>query len=78
VIAYYFGLRLVGRYLSWRGARQALDRTAWRPRPEAALAELRALATVPRASRALRVEAIAVSLNLPRLAAFFDRATATG
>jgi Mitochondrial K+-H+ exchange-related len=76
IVAYYFGLRLVGHYLSWRGARQGVDRTAWRPQPEDALAELRTLATVPRDSRASRVEAIAASLNLPRLAAFFDR-TAT-
>src|SRR5439155_22007822 len=78
LVAYYFGLRLVGHYLSWRGARHGLDRTVWRPQAIAELAELRTLASAPRASRASRVEAIASSLNIPRLAAFFDRATATG
>lgn len=73
VLAYYFGLRLAAHVLSWRGARQGLDRVEWRARPESALAELGALARLPRDSRAARVEAIASALKLPRLAAFFDR-----
>ena len=78
VVAYYFGLRVVGHFLSWRGARQGLVRIAWRPAPEPALAELAALTGEPRESRASRVEAIASRLNLPRLAAFFDRAAVPG
>lgn len=73
VLAYYFAFRVVGHYLSWRGARQALDGTRWRQRPEEALAELGRLASQPRDARSARVHAIAASLNLPRLAAFFDR-----
>ena len=65
--------RVVGHYLSWRGARQALDAITWTNRPEPALAELGRLAALPRDARASRVEAIADALNLPRLAAFFDR-----
>ena len=78
VLAYYFGLRFVGHVLSWRGARRGLDGVTWRPRPEPALAELAALVDEPRESRATRVEAIADRLNLPRLAAFFDRAAVSG
>ena len=74
VLAYYFAFRLVGHYLSWRGARQALERTTWSFRAEPALSELGQLAALPRHARASRVEAIAAGLNLPRLAAFFDRA----
>jgi hypothetical protein len=73
ILAYYFAFRVVGHFLSWRGARQAMDFTSWEQRPEPALAELGRLASVPRAARADRVEAIAARLNLPRLAAFFDR-----
>ncbi len=29
LIAYYFGFRVIGHYLSWRGARQALDTVTW-------------------------------------------------
>lgn len=74
VIAYYFGLRVVVHYLSWRGARQGLDRTIWSARAEPALAELGRLVDVPHHARASHVEAIATDLNLPRLAAFFERA----
>jgi len=73
ILAYYFAFRVVGHYLSWRGARQAIDATAWRLTPEPALAELGGLAHMARAARAPRVAAIAAELNLPRLAAFFDR-----
>jgi len=74
LVAYYFGIRMVGHYLSWRGARHGLDRLQWVSQAEPALAELGALADVPRATRAPRVAAIADALQLPRLAAYFDRA----
>src|SRR5262249_11072422 len=70
--AYYFGLRVVGHFLPSRGAGQGLS-SQWAPHREPALAELASLAAEPRATRASRLEAIAASLNLPRLAAFFDR-----
>jgi len=76
LIAYYFAFRVVGHYFSWRGARQALEATRWRLRTEPALVELGRLAHLPRADRASRVVAIAEDLNLPRLAAFFDRTAA--
>ena len=74
VFAYYFGFRMIGHYLSWRGARQAIAATRWGTRAEPALDELAALAGEPRDVRASRVAAIAAALKLPRLAAFFDRA----
>ena len=73
ILAYYFGVRALGHYLSWRGAGQAIDRTVWQGRPEPALAELGTLVNEPRDTRAPRVAEIAASLNLPRLAVFFDR-----
>jgi len=73
LIGYYFAFRVVGHYLSWRGAGQALDRIAWRLSAEPALAELGGLAHLPRETRGERVAALATDLRLPRLAAFFDR-----
>ncbi len=73
VLAYYFAFRVVGHYLSWRGAQQALERITWSLHREPALAELGQLAALPRDARASRVEAIARGMNLPRLAAFFER-----
>ena len=54
LIGYYFAVRVIGHYLSWRGARQALDRTSWRARAEPALTELGRLAHLPRDERASR------------------------
>ena len=76
VIAYYFAFRVVGHSFSWRGARQALQVTRWHLRSEPALVELGQLAHLPRDTRAPRLHAIATDLNLPRLAAFFDRMAA--
>lgn len=73
VIGYYFAFRVVGHFLSWRGARQGLDRIAWRGTAEPALTALGALAQLPRDERAERVASIAHGLHVPRLAAFFDR-----
>ena len=50
-IGYYFAFRVVGHYLSWRGARQALDRISWRPAPEPALAELGCACRAARATQ---------------------------
>jgi Mitochondrial K+-H+ exchange-related len=73
VFAYYFGVRLVGHYLSWRGAGRGLDAVRWQTTAEPALAELGRLVDLPREARAPRVAAIAQALHLPRLTAFFDR-----
>ena len=73
LIAYYFAFRVVGHLQSWRGARQGMDRITWAVESDAALTELAALVNEPREARARRVEAIARQLNLPHLAAFFDR-----
>jgi hypothetical protein len=73
LIAYYFAFRVVGHLQSWRGARQGMDRIEWTFAPDDGLAELAGLVNEPREARAPRVGAIAERLNLPHLAAFFDR-----
>jgi len=78
LLAYYFAVRLVGHYLSWRGARCALDDTTWDARGEPALGDLASLASAEPAARAPDVEAIARALNLPQLPAFFERAATPG
>ena len=76
VIAYYLGFRLVGHWLSWRGARHAEMCVKWTLEPDGSLAELASLVNIPRAVRAPRVDAIAARLNLHRLSAFFERVAA--
>jgi hypothetical protein len=73
LIGYYFVYRAIGHFLSWRGARQALEHIAWTLRSEDTLTELGELAPQPRAERAGRVAVLAARLQLPRLVAFFDR-----
>jgi hypothetical protein len=78
LIGYYFAFRVIGHFLSWRGARRALDRVSWRPRAEPALSELTRLALVSRTDRAAELDRIAAHLQLPHLHGFFDRAAEAG
>lgn len=73
VIAYYLAFRLVGHYLSMRGARQGLDVVQWALSPSAALAELRQAVTMDPDQRVARVSDIAARLHLERLVTFFQR-----
>jgi Mitochondrial K+-H+ exchange-related len=73
VIAYYFAFRLVGHFLSMRGARQALERIEWRMRPSEALTRLRTLIEADGTERRAEVEHIAAELQLEHLTRFFDR-----
>jgi hypothetical protein len=73
VVAYYFAFRMVGHYLSMRGARQALKRVQWETRPSPPLAELRYAIDLEPSVREARVTDIAAELRLERLATFFNR-----
>lgn len=73
VVAYYFGFRVVGHYLSLRGARQGLDCVQWRFESSAPLAELRRASTLPADVREEHVRAVASRLRLEHLTAFFER-----
>jgi hypothetical protein len=76
LIAYYFAFRVVGHFLSIRGARQALARIGWSLQPSADLAELRRLLAEDAAARQSRLQAVASALGLEHLPRFFDRVTA--
>lgn len=72
-IAYYFAFRLVGHYLSLRGARQGLNRIVWRNEGSAPLAELRRAIAMEPALRDQQVHDVAARLRLEHLATFFKR-----
>jgi hypothetical protein len=78
LIAYYFAFRVVGHFLSIRGARQGLTRVRWTPEPSGQLADLRALLAEDPQSRRPRLDAIASALGLEHLPGFFERVTASG
>lgn len=77
LVAYYFGFRLVGHYLSMRGARQGLSGIAWRNEPRAPLTALRTLVGLEPEIRDQQVHDVALELRLEHLATFFQR-TAMG
>jgi hypothetical protein len=72
-LAYYFGFRLVGHYLSHRGARHALNEVRWRCQPSAELTRLRRAVPLDAPERAREVHEVASALHLQNLATFFER-----
>jgi hypothetical protein len=73
VLAYYFAFRLVGHYLSLRGARQGLNVITWRSEKSPPLAELRHAIALDPELRARRVSDVAGQLHLEHLVSFFER-----
>jgi hypothetical protein len=72
-IGYYFLFRIVGHFLSVRGARQGLSKTNWTLEPSAPLSTLRTVVTDSPDSRASLVLEVASALHLEHLASFFQR-----
>jgi hypothetical protein len=73
-IGYYFLFRIVGHYLSLRGARQGLTVVTWTVQASPALSVLRTMIDETPDARADRVHAVASTLKLEHLASFFQRA----
>lgn len=72
-LAYYFAFRVVGHYLSFRGARQGLSGIEWKSEQSEALSELRRVIDLAPAAREQRVHEVAGRLQLEHLASFFQR-----
>lgn len=72
-LLYFFIFRIVGHYLSLRGAKRGMSGVAWHHEPSAPLTELRRLLTLDPVMRETRVHAIAESLRLEHLESFFQR-----
>ena len=73
VIAYYFGFRALGHYLSRRGASHALTDVTWRCHPSADLSRLRHALSLDGPARDAEVHRVGSALHLPHLARFFER-----
>lgn len=73
LVAYYFAFRLVGHYLSIRGARHGQRDVRWRFSPSGALSELRRAITLDGAERDELVGIVAARLHLQHLSAFVER-----
>lgn len=73
LVAYYFAFRMVGHYLSMRGARQGLNTVVWSSEKSAPLAELRRAIGLESEERDRRVTDVAAALNLEHFVKFFER-----
>ena len=73
LVGYYFAFRVVGHWLSMRGASQGLHRVLWTGRGCPPLTELRRVAVMPPGDREDHVHAIADRLRLQRFSTFFER-----
>lgn len=76
LLAYYFIFRVVGHWLSMRGAAQGLHHIEWTGRPCPPLTELREVAAMEPRTRGERVHDIAARLRLQHLSTFFERMAA--
>lgn len=74
LIAYYFAFRVVGHWLSFRGARHGLSAASWTTQPSEALTELRSLCRLEPAQRARHVLDVESRLQLRHLSRFVERA----
>lgn len=75
VIAYYFAFRLVGHWLSMRGAAQGMHHITWRGRSCSPLVELRDAPSLEPDARRYRVDEVARQLHLQHLRNFYERLT---
>ena len=73
VLGYYFAFRVVGHYLSWKGAKQSLEVVAWTTAPCALLLDLRDALALKPPHREARIDEVAERLRLPRLSLFVTR-----
>lgn len=73
LLFWFFAFRVVGHYLSWRGARHGLDTTHWQAEADDTLVDLRHALSLAPEEREQRVHSVALRLQLPHLARFFER-----
>lgn len=77
MLAYFFAFRVVGHWLSMRGAQQGLRRVEWSGQSSLHLSELRRIVALEPDERDRRVHEIAASLRLPHLPTFVERVAMT-
>ena len=73
LVGYYFAFRVVGHYLSFRGATRGVGEVSWINERSGPLTELRRVLTLDPAQREPRVHAVAETLRLEHLVSFFQR-----
>jgi hypothetical protein len=73
VLGYLFTFTVVGHFLAWRGAVNALHKVAWTIVPNPALTDLRQAFSLGAGDRHRVIKDVAHRLHLPRMALFVER-----
>jgi hypothetical protein len=76
LVAYYFAFRVVGHWLSMRGAAQGLQRVTWTGEGHRRLTDVRAALAGDGRARGRELDAIGRDLGLPGLCTFVERVAA--
>lgn len=71
--AFYFAFRVLGHFLSMRGAANGLKRVTWTGLASLPLRELRGLGDLEPGKREARIQAVATELRLQHLPTFVER-----
>jgi hypothetical protein len=73
VLGYLFTFTVVGHFLAWRGAVNALHGVAWTVQPDPALSELRRAFSLDAAERHRVIKDVAQRLHMPKMARFVEQ-----
>ena len=76
VLGYLFTFTVVGHFLAWRGAVNALHKVAWTIAPDPALTDLHRAFSLAEDERHRLILDVSERLHLPRLARFVERMSA--
>ena len=76
VLGYLFTFTVVGHFLAWRGAVNALTRVAWTVKPNPALTDLRHAFSLEAELRHRLIKEVATRLHMPKMARFVEQMAA--
>jgi hypothetical protein len=77
ILGYLFTFTVVGHFLAWRGAVNALYRVTWTVTPSAELTDLRHAFSLDPDTRHRLIKEVARRLHMPKMALFVERMAAT-
>jgi hypothetical protein len=76
ILGYLFTFTVVGHFLAWRGAVNALNRVVWTVRPNPELTDLRHAFSLDASTRHRLIKEVAGRLHMPKMALFVERMSA--
>ena len=77
ILGYLFTFTVVGHFLAWRGAVNALHRVTWTVTPNAGLTDLRHAFSLDPDTRHRLIKEVARRLHMPKMALFVERMAAS-